>query len=1247
MSDSHFTSRAAGIAVLAALAVAAVGLVVFSWSKPSSATRHEDDPSRERLSAGERRDRVRRQSAGLLGTMCGRALLADTQQPYRGTLRVSNIRDGSAEAEQRSVATDQIGRFTSGLPTGRLTGVFLETGSHCSFVAIDIDVKPDSTIDLGDVQLAAPTTLRVSVVDATGKVVPDASVRAELVALPQSTTSLEGATWLGRVRDETATSDGAASFSGMIPGLWRLAAQADGAWAGHDRISIMPGVPVVNSTIVLTRVIIVRGTVLTEEGTPIGGACVRAAPCPVGQAKIGSRTSSTTDAGAFTLKDVVWPRIDVVVDLPGRQQYTYRNITPVEGRPIELRIPSRSGLGTLVIDDETDRPIADARVQITADARGDEPRFSACGVTDLDGAFRATTCPPMSDVRVLVEAAGYVSWPEDGAGRVHLGAAPSEASITARMRRAPAVTGSVRSERGAPIAGAEVRLVVTTPRSGYLASEPVRTDTSGSFRVLARASGPNIILVAASGYVQPELPPNPVALLESGSAASRWIVHLPLKGEVQKNVQLVIGRTVGGRVETTNALPVPDALIEASPTGRGVVSSARTDQFGHFAIAGLVPDTEVTLRAVTATGQSGRVTVRVPAASEATSEVTIRVEEGGELDGKIIVQPAGKSDLLAEMGVSLVARDTGLVTPVRVDSVGAFSSSSLAAGEYGLTIRGPGIATSSRGPFVVRAGSCAHAGEIVVGSEAECSGLVLTEAGEPLDGVDVEARLGGTKPAGEVLSTAVTDSNGMFCLRALGAGQKWVVLRRKGYQVCHRLISIPETGIRVTMLKSLSLSGTVIDASGAGIANVRVVAVAEQGAAMANPLGWTPDAVWTAPDGTFSVTGLDEGRYCIAVGSQDGDGNSGFAGARVGPFVAGSGVITVALNRGMRIEGCITDAEASNGGALWLLRAIRTGTVAKGETQFSRVAYSRPDGTFSFGDLRDGTYDIVGTVTVGPANSDLRVGLNGVEAGSTGVELVASRSVRLKGRVTMPGGEPLNCGVTIRVQESGGWGLPRVLRTDTKGTFETPALEGDLWYDVLVVDAPAGTLPVSTKVSRQAASLVLELRRSGAISGMVVDDDGEAVEAGVAVIAMRADGGSTEAGSTAATVTGGAGEFHIDGLGDFEFVIVAGGTNSRFQPSAYRSRCRVGDEDLRIVARRGLAVSGQLRARSESAAVRGRVTCVVSGITVETRVAAGGAFNLRGLPEGTVELTFIPDSGEKVELGRFVSGVDAGVVVLQ
>lgn len=390
------------------------------------------------------------------------------------------------------------------------------------------------------------------------------------------------------------------------------------------------GAPLPNVWVTLTPV--------TDQGNPTG------AP----------RRTLTDESGRYEFPEVYdravkvqvrAPLFDERVDTywPDAHSFAQAGIIEISSWPVtaDVDLPVGGSVSGRVVDAETGAAVPDARVTAVISA---SPSSGAVGVSDRaegPGAFALSGLPPDPlTLRVRLPAGSpYLSvGPEEPSQGVRVDGSRATSEVVIGLRRAAEIRGTVRDDTGAPVAGAQIKLVGCVPNCPLL----VTSDESGAYRMRGVAPGTRLGVVAWKGdqLLKQWYP-------RRGNASQASDISL-VAGEVLEDIDFALTRgafmTVGVRSADADE-PLTGAIVQ-------LISS--TDPFErYFALRSTDGPGRMRLGPV----PPGSYVVRVtPGASNPDYLPVIRL-----LDAWAV--PRGVIDLAAEDDLELVAELPPIADP--------------------------------------------------------------------------------------------------------------------------------------------------------------------------------------------------------------------------------------------------------------------------------------------------------------------------------------------------------------------------------------------------------------------------------------------------------------------------------------------------------------------------------------------------------------------------------------------------------
>lgn len=907
--------------------------------------------------------------------------------------------------------------------------------------------------------------------------------------------------------------------------------------------------------------VVLEGTVKGPDGRAIEKALVIARSVSA-RFDEPSFTTRTDSAGGFRFVFKNADLHNVRVEAKGLAAQRLEKVKP--GSPLNVTLQKGGAIEGTVREAASGAPVAEARVEarpadVYVDALPWEPEAGrVVATTDAKGRFRLEgLASGLHDVTATAQGFGPARRPNAKAGTF----------VDFVLTPGSSLSGSVVAPDGQPVAGAVVR---AEREPGFWAeSARAATNAQGHFEILGLEPG-TYTLVARHADFAPGLVPAVVVEPESDTSTDIVLDHgarivgrllgpseRPVAGRVR--IQEIGGRTVSAAVAQ---------ILRAEAGADGLFSIERVPT-GSYALA------------VTAPGlASTRADVDVRPGDLEVDAGDITLEAGLAIRGRVR-DKAGVGIASATIECLRLRGSSGDSPGARSEADGSFVLGGLQSGSYMVLVSASGYGRSRR---QVEAGQDV---EFVLESGGSIAGIVVDEAGRPVEAYEVSAEL--AERQGSFFWSPnfrpVAASDGRFALEDLGPGTYVVGVQAPEYASSSvsnvRVRSGAPTDVgRIRLQRGGTVRGLVVSIEGAPVAGATVEV---QGAANSGPMGGeTPQATSDAT-GAFEVRGVPAGvvevmathtSYAAAVVS----------GLEVDP-AKGPAEARIVLTRGGRIEGL---ARKRDGSALQGTYVHVTPT-GGGRRMFWAMSVPSPvgaDGSFVVEHVPAGRVRVNLMSRSGGRFTSIQTKEADVrESEATPVEF-RSLEILVSGRVTRSGTPAANLKVTlgggaghISMSFGGAESVPPPPSGPQRGSAVT---REDGTYDLLV-DAPgqyfARVETLDGKVGfrskdvdvPEAETYVLDFDIGGVtVSGLVVDKESEQPLAASDVWASLK--GASRGGVGAAAGADGRFQLELE-PGDYRVTARAEGYASQ---TVEISVGATGAPDLRFPLARGLNLRGRL-----------------------------------------------------------------------
>jgi protocatechuate 3,4-dioxygenase beta subunit len=832
-----------------------------------------------------------------------------------------------------------------------------------------LSLAPGSTKTV-DVVLRRGLTLVGRVRDESGRPIPDAELElGSGRGFGVRAARALGVNALATARPKASSAnDGRFEIKGLSEGDYSLTVSKAG-FADHrlDRVPIDADRrdPL---DITLSAGAEIRGTVSRRDGRSAEGYRVRAMIAggsepgfgPFGGAFGGAGPAGpdllrgTGADGAFSLTGLrAGESYDLVVLGPDGTG-TRREGVAAPSEDVDIVVPGPGRISGRVIDAQTGSPIADFQVDFGPDRSSGRGGFGpgaragagravvrairafAGGTTagpeavhSEDGTF-ALEDVPAGTWEVVAQAKGYQS---ARVGGVSVDEGGARDGVEVRLTPGNAIRGRVLDGAGGvPVLDASV----TLQRGGgggrglaqLMGEADARTDGDGRFAIEGLAPGSYTVVAQHPDYADATA----VVDVKEGPAAAE--------------LRMLPGGTVGGVVLSTGSTPLAGAAVSLSS---GAAGGFPRGGFGGFAGG----DTTITddagrfrFRHVTA----GRYTVAASLQGQGTTPADVVLQVGESRENLVLSLASGTRIRGVVSGLPAALRGSVRVSATGPDGYaaatgatgdGSFELTGAPAGPIDLRAMAGDPASglrSARAQVEIVAGEEEAQAQIVFESGFALSGTV-TRNGQPVDGANVSASLGGGGP----FTSARSSASGAYRLEGLTAGTYNVSVSQGG---APRTQSITLDGDATLDLAIpfARLGGVVLD----GATHQPLADVVVQATARTESRG--PRSASTDSNGRFGLEDLEPTAYTLAARK------SGYqvATREVTPTESGGDDLVVELARGAGIS--IEVRDASFGVPLHAVQARATD--GSGATVFAGGITLDSDGRGEIPSLPPGSYGL-------------------------------------------------------------------------------------------------------------------------------------------------------------------------------------------------------------------------------------------------------------------------------------------------
>jgi protocatechuate 3,4-dioxygenase beta subunit len=904
-----------------------------------------------------------------------------------------------------------------------------------------VQVKSRVTTRVEPIALSRPVRLEGVVVDVRERPIRDALV----VARPSRDLMFEG-DWLHTFRHITSPEKPLAEvrtdargrfvFETLSANRYNLQASAKGfAPAEVVDVLVSPGPQREPLRIVLGRGAVLEGTVVDRDNDPIAGAALALGDFG-GFASIfqGRWTTTSDENGRFVFPSVA----------AGQYVLAAR----AEGHPIVIRAPLKVPFPGKLRIRIAGRAILSGRIK---DASGEGiPGALVTAATGPVGiTYEMVESGPDGDYRIenlatgqlmffAVQKEGYVGHPPQGpmGGRATPGIslkAGEETRFDVTLRRGAAVVGTVKTQRGEPIAGAIVRVM---SRASFLEQNQVLTKEDGSYRIEGVGTGKSIVLARAPGFFQ-LVNERGFEAVFSGRRAMRegvegTIVEVgPDDDEVVADVVLRAACTVEGKVVDSEGKPVAGARVTVGKpdwarfvpfrfdmTGGADVQTV-SEADGKYRLAGVHAGEAIRITATSsgyAPGSSANLKLE---AGDEVRDVEIRLGAGGLVAG-FVRSETGEPVADALVRVAPAGQEWSLVwgagdpDPVHTDAQGRFEKHVFGTDPVSVRVDADGYVAATVQRIEIEDGQKKEDLEIVVRPALVIEGTVLGPDGSPLFDALVRARAEGPSrgPRYEDLSTS-SDESGRFRIEGVDEGL-YTLTTQSSLAPEQRMngVEAGTTNVVIRLPPGRRIAGRVVGPAGEPVPYIGLRARHGSGQGRAR--------VSTDDQGNFTFLNVSPGKWTIQYRPDPSDPGS-YLEAELEGIEAGREDVILKLTAGLEIDGLVLDETGSPAVGV---------TVILTHESTRRTTMTGGSGRFRAGGLPDAKWTISAT---GPGGAAGRV--EDVASGTLDVVVMLQSSLSISGRVVDSTNKPPAIPVYVAASPQGSDRPIAFVTTAPDGTF--------------------------------------------------------------------------------------------------------------------------------------------------------------------------------------------------------------------
>ncbi|GAB1765757.1 carboxypeptidase regulatory-like domain-containing protein [Priestia megaterium] len=582
------------------------------------------------------------------------------------------------------------------------------------------------------------------------------------------------------------------------------------------------------------------GQIVDQDGNPIPNASIRV----LDQSETVLGTGISGSDGRYTVQGLPPGIRNVVVSATGFSTAT-SGITLLPGESlldVNFTLVANPGILTgTVIDANTNAPLVGVNVVV----RNLLGVIVSSGFSNVDGRYT---------IQNLTSGQYTVSFFDERYDTVILGAQITSNTTTilnATLTRAggagtndkPSIRGQIVDEQGVPITTPFIPVKIFD--KNLVVVQILLALSNGRFEVFDLAPGTYLVNAEASDFAS-----NTVSAIVRNNETTEVVVTLtPLPGTLTGQV-----------INSVSGEGIVGASITATRSNGVIIATGISGDNGSFTIPNLPAGS---LNIIAQAIGFGNATTSAIITNGKTTTTTLSLSPN---PGRLIGQVTSASSGLPLQGatVQLFDENRTFILSVVADSQGNFTVPTLSPGKYVAVASSSGFGSELRGFTIIANQDTSIAFDLTPNPGTIQGQAVTSETGQPIPNVSVVIRA--LTPAGPIIATTVTDSNGFYEVTGIASGTYTVVFSGAplfGSDISSVQLDAGEIEIVNASLPSFisTVRGRVVDEEG----NVLVNALVQ----LFNTQSGLIRRVQTDNDGNYFIRGFTAGSYTITANQQN------------------------------------------------------------------------------------------------------------------------------------------------------------------------------------------------------------------------------------------------------------------------------------------------------------------------------------------------------------------------------------------